>query len=395
MQASPARAPRAVTVRTITAGIALERLDDVATVARVLDSLARARQRFESEGYDVQTTRLTLPPLVARVDATSRGRMLDVIRALDTRVASAGARLGLGPILLDDRLDDGLASFAAELVRATTTANFSVVIASPGGGMHVAGAETAARVTRAVAEALPNGAGSFRFAAAANVPAGTPFFPVGWHDGPTALAIGLQSANLVRAAFDGAADREDARQRLTNRLTSELREVERIASELARAERVAYRGIDTSPAPIGDESIGAAIETLTRVPFGSAGTLSACALITDVIKSVPVRRCGYCGLMLPVLEDAVLARRAAEGRFGVRELLLFSSVCGTGLDVVPIPGDTPLPTIANIMRDVAAQSVKLGKALSVRLFPVAGKVPGDAVHFDDPLLTDSVVLPAT
>ena len=50
--------------------------------------------------------------------------------------------------------------------------------------------------------------------------------------------------------------------------------------------------------------------------------------------------CGYCGLMLPVLEDPVLAQRAGEGRYSVRDLLLYSSVCGTGLDVVPVPGDT-------------------------------------------------------
>ena len=41
------------------------------------------------------------------------------------------------------------------------------------------------------------------------------------------------------------------------------------------------------------------------------------------------------GLMLPVLEDPVLAKRAGEGRYGVQDLLLYSSVCGTGLDVVP------------------------------------------------------------
>ena len=168
--------------------------------------------------------------------------------------------------------------------------------------------------------------------------------------------------------------------------------MEAVGTAIAGAERLAYGGIDTSPAPIGDDSIGAAIETLTGVPFGEAGTLRACAMLTDVVRNVPVRRCGYSGLMLPVLEDTVLARRAAEGRFTMGELLLYSSVCGTGLDVVPVPGDTPPATLANVMLDVAAQAVKLRKALSVRLFPVAGKSPGDRVHFEDPMLSDSVVM---
>ena len=79
----------------------------------------------------------------------------------------------------------------------------------------------------------------------------------------------------------------------------------------------------------------------------------------------------------------------------MRDLLLFSSVCGTGLDVVPIPGDTPIETLANIILDVAAQSVKLRKPLSVRLYLIPGAKLGDAVHVDDPLLTDSVVFRAT
>ena len=45
---------------------------------------------------------------------------------------------------------------------------------------------------------------------------------------------------------------------------------------------------------------------------------------------------GYCGLMLPVMEDLVLAARAAESppAFTLRDLLTFSSVCGVGLDTV-------------------------------------------------------------
>ncbi len=45
----------------------------------------------------------------------------------------------------------------------------------------------------------------------------------------------------------------------------------------ARREGRVYLGIDPSPAPGKDRSIGAAIEALTRVPFGSASTLDACA----------------------------------------------------------------------------------------------------------------------
>ena len=88
----------------------------------------------------------------------------------------------------------------------------------------------------------------------------------------------------------------------------------------------------------------------------------------------------------------MLAERAGENRFGVEELLLFSSVCGTGPDVVPLAGDTPVDAVAALIGDVATLSSKLGKPLSARLFPVPGKDAGDLVSFDNPHLTDCVVM---
>jgi uncharacterized protein len=388
-------AARGVRVRAITAGVALDRLGDRGAVERALAVLSRARRRFEAEGYEVQTTRVTLPPLVAALDAKARRDALTAIAGIDALVSAAGAVCSVGPVLTADRPDAGLAEWSAELVQATRSTSFSVVVASPAGGVHAHAAAVAAAVMHAVAGAVADGKGSFRFAAAANIPAGTPFFPVGWHDGPNNLAIGLESADLVRDALSAASDVEDARRRLAARLTTELRDVERIAMAIAQDEKLAYGGIDPSPAPGGARSIGAALEALSHVPFGDAGTLRACAVVTDVLKSLPIKQCGYAGLMLPVLEDTVLAQRAIEGRYGLRDLLLFSSVCGTGLDVVPVPGDTPIETLVNIVLDVAAQSVKLRKPLSVRLYLMPGKSAGERVHLDDPLLTDSVVFRAT
>jgi uncharacterized protein (UPF0210 family) len=46
-----------------------------------------------------------------------------------------------------------------------------------------------------------------------------------------------------------------------------------------------YDGIDASPAPGLDASIGQAIETYSKQPFGSPSTLSACALISQALKA--------------------------------------------------------------------------------------------------------------
>jgi uncharacterized protein len=263
-----------------------------------------------------------------------------------------------------------------------------VAVASAERGVHRSAIRSAAEVISALSRVDLSGSANFRFAAAASVPAGTPFFPVAYHQGPDSLAIGLESAGLVQGAFADAADPDDAVVRLRRVMEAQLGPVDAIGSQLAAAERVVYLGIDTSPAPGMDRSIGAAIESLTRRMFGQPSTLQACAAITGVLKTLSVRSCGYCGLMLPVLEDPILAQRAREGRYGIQELLLYSTICGTGLDVVPIPGDTSVEVLSQIIADVATLAVRLSKPLSARLFPVPGKASGAVVRFDDPRLTE-------
>jgi uncharacterized protein (UPF0210 family) len=120
--------------------------------------------------------------------------------------------------------------------------------------------------------------------------------------------------------------------------------------------------------------------------------LYVAALITRAIRRTRVRRCGFSGLMLPLLEDSVLARRAAEQPPSVHELLLYSAVCGTGLDTIPLPGDISEPELAGIYLDVAALSAALEKPLTVRLMPVPGAAAGEVTAYSFDYFANSRIL---
>lgn len=379
-------------IRTITAGVRLGSTSDLQPVAAAIAFLERAKRAFTDAGYEVQTLRVALEPLVVHPAGAVGERLLADLQALDRVAKDRKVLVSVGPVLRDDKSDPQLAEWTAQLLSSTENVSCSIAVASSGVGTFERAAEVAAATIASVARTTPGGEGNFRFAAAASCPAGIPFFPVAYHEGPEAFALGLESAPLVTAAFSDAANAAAARARLKALLDTELGAVQAIALGVERREQRRYLGIDASPAPGKDASIGAAIEALTHAPFGDASTLEACAAVTDVLKRLAVRTCGYSGLMLPVLEDPVLARRAAERRFGVAQLLLYSSVCGTGLDVVPLPGEVPVGVLAALIRDVAALAVKLSKPLSARLFPIPGKTAGDAVRFTNPFLTDSVVM---
>jgi uncharacterized protein (UPF0210 family) len=156
---------------------------------------------------------------------------------------------------------------------------------------------------------------------------------------------------------------------------------EAIGEQVAVAKGWTFMGVDPTPAPLGDVSIGAAIETYTGAKFGSSGTLTAALVITTAVKAVPVKQIGYSGLMVPVMEDKLLALRWAEGTYNTDNLLAYSAVCGTGLDTLPLPGEVTAEQLSRILGDVASLAWKWKKPLSARLQPVWGKKAGDRTEF--------------
>jgi len=381
-------------VRTVTAGITLSSLDDTATFNMAVEFLNKARQAYIDKGYEVQTVRISTQKFYKYLNQYSYNDALPFLARLDKIAQRNNISLSIGQILPPDKYQQGIGDWAEKLVHTTSNISFSLPISSHEIGIHFNSIKACAEIIAAISKSN-GGEDCFRFTASANCPAGIPFFPAAFHEGINSFAVGLESANLITEAFKHDNNPSTARRNLKLFLEKNLLPIQDIAENISKTTNWQYDGIDASPAPGLDASIGQAIETYSKQPFGSSATLSACALITDVLKTLDIKKCGYSGLMLPVIEDKVLAKRAMEKRYTVQEILLFSSVSGTGLDVVPLPGNTTKQVMENIMTDVAALSLKYtAKALSVRLFLIPGKQAGDVVKFENPHLTSSVVMNA-
>jgi len=380
-------------IRTITAGVTLNGLSDTATLLSAIEFLQKAKQDYVAKGYEVQTLRISTQNLYKYLGPSSYDDALPFLLSFDKIAQRNKVILSIGQVLPPDKYQAGIDGWATKLVQRTATISFSLPISSHEIGIHFNSIKAAVEIISALSK-LDHGEANFRFTASANCPAGIPFFPAAFHEGKNSFALGLESANLVTEALKNA-NPGNGRSLLKALLEKNLVPVQAIAEGIAKDLNWPYDGIDASPAPGSDASIGQAIETYSGQPFGSPSTLSACSLITDVLKNLEIKKCGYSGLMLPVIEDKVLSQRASEGRYTLQQLLLYSSVSGTGLDVVPLPGDTPGEVLKNILIDVAALSLKYSsKALSARLFLIPGKKAGEAVKFANPNLVPSVVMRA-
>jgi uncharacterized protein (UPF0210 family) len=373
-------------------------IGDPAMRASAIDSAGRlareAKTTLEDAGFPVQTTRLATQPLSHL--PTEPVRLAGELWEL---CAGAGFDyLSLGPVLTEaPSADLSLLDIIPALIQATETVFASVLVATKDEGPNLEAIRRTAEIVGQVARTTALGFGNLRLAVMANVGPHAPFFPAAYHDGGTpAVAIATESADLAVSAFSGAdagsGTLDQARSSMLERGHSRLIEavedcagrIAGLIAPLSERHSTRFAGIDFSLAPFPEEarSIGAAVERMGVDRFGAPGTLFAVAQLTDCLRKARYPRCGFNGVMLPVLEDATLAARSLEETFTVDDLLLYSAVCGTGLDTVPLPGDASDAELAGILLDVATLAVRLDKPLTARLMPIPGARAGDITQFD-------------
>jgi uncharacterized protein len=366
---------------------------------------AAARQAYESAGFVVQTVRLATSPFAGWLPSLEDKSAASLVRELELAARSSGFEyLSLGPALPGE-----LPSFEPipGLLAATQNVFLTGLMTLSGGGVSLPAVRLCANIIEMASHLSPDGFTNLRFAALANVPAGTPFFPAAYHNETMpAFALATEAADLAVQAFQtgsrqGAGTRQgdieslsQAREALVESLQQQAGWLEETARTLERDLGVRFGGIDFSPAPFPDDSVslGAAIEWLGIPQLGMHGSLAAAAVLAEAIDRAQFHKAGFNGLMLPVLEDSRLAQRAAEGTLSIKDLLLFSAVCGAGLDTVPLPGDISAEELAGILLDVAVLAQRLDKPLTARLMPVPGKSAGDRTDFQFAYFANSRVL---
>jgi len=372
--------PRQPKVRAITAFVRIDRDHYAQQIQQALGMLRAAKSAFEKAGYQVESIRITTQPFPQYTAGLSRAEAVEFFKRLDELSRKESFMANIGAAMLDDQDDSGM-ELLSEVLSATKL-NASAVVAGED-GIHWNAIRAAAKLVKYVEGHSPNGANNFGFAATAMLPPFAPFFPGSYHNGEGhQFSVGLEGGNFVADIFGKAnGDILRASETLSQELDRHARALEAVALQVAKESGWTYMGLDATPAPIGDSSIGAAIESLTGAKFGSSGTLTAAAAITAAVRSISVRRVGYSGLMLPPLEDPVLAQRWSEGTYNLDSLLAYSAVCGTGLDTVPLPGDVSQRQLERIIGDVASLAFKWHKPLAARLIPAPRKKAGEVTDF--------------
>lgn len=417
-------------------------------IGRCVEVLRTMECRLVAEGYEVQTVRIATNPFGEWLTETTTSSTDKIVvdaklekKTRDQIIKLATERLEIIDTLLSTH-EIGFCSLGPSM-RPDDTEDICPLIVSRKGGRlscsanveaeDVVAATAAAKCMRTIASfegeddpSLAGGLGNFRFGSASRVRSGVPFFPGAAgrsalldRESPTVVgfALGLENGGFAKTLLTEAGGIDRIGSVFGGGMRKELLPLEQLCSSIAEKfeaidndvhqcegenaklpPSVRYIGIDTSLNPSLDDggSVANAIEALSEVGehFGGRGSLAAAAAITKSLQSIPdITLTGYCGLMLPVLEDNRLAELAAQSppRLSLVHLLSISSVCGVGLDTVPVPGDATVEELASIVLDVAALAGRWNKPLSCRLFPAPNLKAGDETKFDSPYMCNSCV----
>jgi len=266
--------------------------------------------------------------------------------------------------------------------------------------------EQASEAVVKISKITPRGEGNFNFTVNFNCDPLIPYFPASYHrkELGNRFVIGLETPDLlvnVLKEFNQSIDTHNHNvlfkgyyDVMSNALQYHISTIKNII-DLANIDKAfTFSGFDSSAAP--SKNCASMVEVYEQMGveyFGSSGTVEASSLLTKVFKSIKdVELVGFSGLMLALTEDTGLAQGTILSNFDIRSLLTYSSVCGIGLDTVPIPGDTPIDKICALMRDTGTMAYRLNKPLTVRLFPVPGLKAGDMTAFESEDLCNCAVL---
>lgn len=255
---------------------------------------------------------------------------------------------------------------------------------------------------RDISKISSNGYDSFRFGISCNPIVNTPFFPYSFGNSDNGFSIALESVNPILNSIKSF--------KSDNRVFSNADLLDSIKEDLIQHFCVLdaiidktslkrfFTGFDASLAPFPDENISVldVLEEFGLEEFGSYGTVYVTESLTRMLRAAllesGVISTGFNGVMYSLLEDKRLCASNDNDRFDINSLMLYSTVCGCGLDMIPIPGEFIVEEIASLILDVSSLAVKHDKPLGIRLLPIPFKWYGDRTEFNMDFLADTKLM---
>lgn len=397
-------------LRAITMGISLnscadEDLDRMCQkvydrITRQAEHLVSVAEDLEREyGIPIANKRVSVTPIAQIAACTSTQNLTPLAHTLDRAAETLGIDfLGGFSALVHKGLgnaDRRLIASIPEALATTSRVCSSVNVASTRAGINMDAvllmAETILEAARRTTDIQCYGAA--KLVVFANMVEDSPFMAGAVHGGGEADAVinvGVSGPGVMAAALaelPNSANLMDVAEKIKQTAFKITRAGELMSREASRRLGVEKGIVDLSlaPTPAAGDSVAKILELIGVGECGGPGTTCALALLNDAVKKGGVMASssvgGLSGAFIPVSEDAGMIRAAQDGALSLEKLEAMTSVCSVGLDMIAIPGDSSVETIAGIIADEMAIGVINTKTTAVRVIPAIGYNEGDVLEF--------------
>lgn len=247
-----------------------------------------------------------------------------------------------------------------------------------------------------------NGKDNFRLGISVNVQPDGPFFPFTYSSGEMGFSIALELTQEINevCAQSQSADLTALREEILARLIPQIESIHVLAARLAEKTGLVFHGFDFSLAPVIDEN-GSIITVLNHLgifDFGRTGTLFATGYLTNILKHLASRfpSVGFSGVMYSLLEDLELCAINNQRGVTLEQLISLSTMCGCGVDMVPVYGQVKNEELLSVFLDVAGISCRLHKPLGVRILPIPkcrrGRAGFTSFHNDSDFIANTKIV---
>jgi len=350
-------------------------------------------------GVPIVNKRIAVTPISLIAAASNSPDLVPIARAMDAAAREVGvdyiggfsSYVHKGFSKADWALFDSIPEALAETERVCA----SISLASTRAGINMDAVVRFSEVIQATAERTRDtgGLGCAKLVCFCNVVEDNPFVAgahIGIGEPETVLNVGVSGPGVVRAALaklGPEADLVAVAETIKRTAFKVTRMGELVGREAAKRLGTTFGIVDVSLAPtpaIGD-SVSDILELIGVDVTGAPGTTAALALLTDAVKKggamASSRVGGLSGAFIPVSEDEGMIEAVRKGALSLAKLEAMTTVCSVGLDMVAVPGDTPISVLTGIIADQMAIGMVNNKTTAVRIIPVPGKRPGETVEW--------------
>jgi uncharacterized protein (UPF0210 family) len=384
-------------IRAITLGIDQHQGDKAGLDRSIRSFFTKANTMFAEQEFESRTQRIALSPFVIAGSKDSQNARSSIER-MSVLCEDSGIRWFCVPFHAVRQDMTKINDVAVDVVRQYKNAFINHIV-TENGFLDRKALLYASSFIRTVSQLTNNGFDNFRCGTTFNCKPNGAFFPFTHHCGPNGFSIALELVPLCVEIIRNNQNKplEEIRTKIIDGFLPLLKQVDKTSLRIEETTAMKYFGTDISLAPHPEHpehSVAYIVELLGAERFGSNGTAFITSFLTDIMQSLikrsGIRSTGFNGVMYSILEDPRLGVLSSElENLSVDSLLVLAAMCGCGIDMVPLPGDTSAEEIASIMLDIAAIAIRLKKPLGVRLLPIPGKVAGQLTDFDHDFLQNT------